>query len=235
MEFLRPEWAGPRAIPFQPPQGDLAVLAGSANPLLTQAIANDLGVHRSPLAGRMSSAKATSSSACWRTSAAATFRHPGRALPGQRQLHGAAVLDRRPQAGQRPAGDGGHSVFQLRQGRQERRAPRVDPGPRLCRRHRSRRGRPRADDGPAQPADPGLLPDPGRSSVRHATSSVDHFKQLEIPDWSSAAPTSGSPRSRGFAQPAWQCRSSSATSIGPITREGARCSKSSATSRTRTS
>ena len=36
--------SGPRAIPFQPPQGDLALLAGSANPVLAQAIANHLGV-----------------------------------------------------------------------------------------------------------------------------------------------------------------------------------------------
>ena len=40
----RPELSGPRAIPFQPPQGDLALLAGSANPVLAQAIANHLGV-----------------------------------------------------------------------------------------------------------------------------------------------------------------------------------------------
>ena len=39
---------GPRAIPFQPPQGDLAVLGGSANPLLTQAIVNELGVRQVP-------------------------------------------------------------------------------------------------------------------------------------------------------------------------------------------
>ena len=40
----RPELSGPRAIPFQPPQGDLALLAGSANPVLAQAVANHLGV-----------------------------------------------------------------------------------------------------------------------------------------------------------------------------------------------
>ena len=40
----RPEHSGPRAIPFQPPQGDLALLAGSANPVLAQSIANHLGV-----------------------------------------------------------------------------------------------------------------------------------------------------------------------------------------------
>ncbi len=36
--------SGPRAQPFQAPQGDLAVLAGSGNPLLAQDIANHLGV-----------------------------------------------------------------------------------------------------------------------------------------------------------------------------------------------
>ncbi len=36
--------SGPRAIPFQPPQGDLALLSGSGNPVLAQAIANCLGV-----------------------------------------------------------------------------------------------------------------------------------------------------------------------------------------------
>lgn len=40
--------AGPRPIPFQAPQGDLAVLAGSANPLLAQAVANELGVRLVP-------------------------------------------------------------------------------------------------------------------------------------------------------------------------------------------
>lgn len=44
MDYLRPDFAGPRAIPFQAPQGDLAILAGSANPLLAQNIANCLGV-----------------------------------------------------------------------------------------------------------------------------------------------------------------------------------------------
>ncbi len=39
---------GPRPQPFQAPQGDLAVLAGSGNPLLAQAIANELGVPLSP-------------------------------------------------------------------------------------------------------------------------------------------------------------------------------------------
>src|SRR5437667_6288522 len=40
----RPQLSGPRAIPFQPPQGDLALMSGSANPVLAQAIANHLGV-----------------------------------------------------------------------------------------------------------------------------------------------------------------------------------------------
>ena len=48
MSFFRPDVAGPRAIPFQAPQGDLAILAGSANPLLAQNIANTLGVPLTP-------------------------------------------------------------------------------------------------------------------------------------------------------------------------------------------
>jgi len=39
---------GPRPQPFQAPQGDLAVLAGSGNPLLAAAIANELGVQLVP-------------------------------------------------------------------------------------------------------------------------------------------------------------------------------------------
>ena len=35
---------GPRLMPFQPPQGDLAILAGSANPRLARDIAGQLGV-----------------------------------------------------------------------------------------------------------------------------------------------------------------------------------------------
>jgi len=49
---MNPSWpelaAGPRAAPFQAPQGDLAILAGSANPLLAQNIANHLGVPMTP-------------------------------------------------------------------------------------------------------------------------------------------------------------------------------------------
>ncbi len=41
--YLTPQ-AGPRAQPFQAPQGDLALLAGSANPKLASAIADALGV-----------------------------------------------------------------------------------------------------------------------------------------------------------------------------------------------
>lgn len=48
MSFMRPDLAGPRPIPFQAPQGDLAILAGSANPLLAQNIANTLGVPQTP-------------------------------------------------------------------------------------------------------------------------------------------------------------------------------------------
>jgi ribose-phosphate pyrophosphokinase len=44
----QPAAAGPRPQPFQAPQGDLAVLAGSANPKLSQAIAAELGVPLSP-------------------------------------------------------------------------------------------------------------------------------------------------------------------------------------------
>ncbi|MBI1309721.1 ribose-phosphate diphosphokinase [bacterium] len=40
--------AGPRPQIFQPPQGDLAILPGSGNPLLAQSIANELGVSLVP-------------------------------------------------------------------------------------------------------------------------------------------------------------------------------------------
>ena len=96
------------------------------------------------------------------------LHRPGDRLPGQRQLHGAALLDRRLQARQRDAGHGGHPLLLLRQGRQEGRAAGLDPGPRLRRLHRGGRGRPRPDDGPAQPADPGLLQDPRRPPLRDA-------------------------------------------------------------------
>ena len=39
---------GPRPHSFQAPQGDLAILAGSANPLLAQAIANEMQVQLVP-------------------------------------------------------------------------------------------------------------------------------------------------------------------------------------------
>jgi len=45
--------SGPRPQPFQAPQGDLAVLAGSANPLFAQAIANELGVRLTPCRAHM--------------------------------------------------------------------------------------------------------------------------------------------------------------------------------------
>ena len=49
----RPDTTGPRAHPFQAPQGDLAVLAGSANPRLAQAIAAALGVRLLPSEARV--------------------------------------------------------------------------------------------------------------------------------------------------------------------------------------
>lgn len=39
---------GPRLQPFQPAQGNLAILAGSGNPVFAQKIANDLGVRLTP-------------------------------------------------------------------------------------------------------------------------------------------------------------------------------------------
>ncbi|MEX0702206.1 MAG: ribose-phosphate diphosphokinase [Planctomycetales bacterium] len=44
---------GPRAQPFQAPQGDLAVLAGSANPKLSSAIAAELGIALTPCNARL--------------------------------------------------------------------------------------------------------------------------------------------------------------------------------------
>ena len=40
--------SGPRPLSFQAPQGDMAILAGSGNPLLAQNIANELGVSLTP-------------------------------------------------------------------------------------------------------------------------------------------------------------------------------------------
>jgi len=40
--------SGPRRIPFQAPQGDLALISGSANPHLAQAIAHELGTQLIP-------------------------------------------------------------------------------------------------------------------------------------------------------------------------------------------
>lgn len=48
MSFMRPDSDGPRVAPFQAPQGDLAIIAGSGNPLLAQTIANRLGVSLIP-------------------------------------------------------------------------------------------------------------------------------------------------------------------------------------------
>ncbi len=48
MDFLRPELGGPRLAPFQAPQGDLAIIAGTGNPLLAQTIANTLRVSLTP-------------------------------------------------------------------------------------------------------------------------------------------------------------------------------------------
>lgn len=47
-DSTRPQPSGPRPERFQAPQGDLAVLAGSGNALLAQAIANALGVRLTP-------------------------------------------------------------------------------------------------------------------------------------------------------------------------------------------
>jgi len=43
-----PSSEGPRPIPFQAPQGDLAILAGSGNPRLATAISEELGVGLTP-------------------------------------------------------------------------------------------------------------------------------------------------------------------------------------------
>lgn len=48
MNFMQSGLGGPRLEPFQAPQGDLAIIAGSGNPLLAQTIANDLGVTLTP-------------------------------------------------------------------------------------------------------------------------------------------------------------------------------------------
>ncbi|QDU78563.1 Ribose-phosphate pyrophosphokinase [Polystyrenella longa] len=48
MSDRSPNYSGPRALSFQAPQGDLAVLTGSGNPMLSQAIANELGVRLTP-------------------------------------------------------------------------------------------------------------------------------------------------------------------------------------------
>ncbi|QDV29339.1 Ribose-phosphate pyrophosphokinase [Planctopirus ephydatiae] len=48
METPRTTFEGPRPIPFQAPQGDLAILSGTANPLLAQHVATALGVSLTP-------------------------------------------------------------------------------------------------------------------------------------------------------------------------------------------
>ncbi len=48
MDDMRPNLAGPRLAPFQAPQGDLAIIAGTGNPILAQTIANHLGVTLTP-------------------------------------------------------------------------------------------------------------------------------------------------------------------------------------------
>ena len=48
MDDMRPNLAGPRLAPFQAPQGDLAIIAGTGNPILAQTIANHLGVPLTP-------------------------------------------------------------------------------------------------------------------------------------------------------------------------------------------
>ena len=156
---------------------------------------------------------------------------PGHGVPGQRQLHRVAVLDRRPQAGQRGVGDGGHPVLQLRQGRQEGRAPRVDPGPGV-RRLPSRR-----------PAPTGSSPWTctrrrcrASSRCRSTTSTpcrccARRSRPRRCPTWSSCRPTPGSPRRPGSTPAASARRSPSPTRSGPTTPRRPRSSTSSATSR----
>ncbi len=92
----------------------------------------------------------------------------GTEQPGQRQLHGVAVLDRRLQARQRHPGHRGHPLLLLCQGGQEGRAPGLDPRPGLRRCPGSGGGRPGPDDGPAQRPDPGVLQGPRRPPDGHA-------------------------------------------------------------------
>ena len=186
--------SGPRLMTFQPPQGDLAILAGSANPKLARDIAGQLGVTLVPIAGAVLQRGKRLRPRPGKRPRARRVRHSGGASPGQRQFHGAAVLDRRPQARQRPAGDGRHSLLQLRQGRQERRAARFDSGPRLCRRHRSGRLRPRLDDGPAQPADSGVLSHPRSITCTAGTCCATTSASSISPIWSCAAPISALPK-----------------------------------------
>jgi len=52
-EHQAPEISGPRVLHFQAPQGDLAILAGSGNPLFAQQIADELGVRLTPCQARV--------------------------------------------------------------------------------------------------------------------------------------------------------------------------------------
>ena len=117
----------------------MLVFAGSASPRLAAAICRPA---RHP-AGRGETLRFSEGNAVRpRARERARPRRLPRAvdgLPGQRQLHGAALLDRRAQAGQRRVGDRRHAVLQLRQGRQEGRAAGLDPGAGVRRRHRGRR------------------------------------------------------------------------------------------------
>ena len=112
-------------------------------------------------------------------------------VPCQRQLHGATLLDRRAQACQRRVGDRGHPLLQLRQGRQEGAAPRVDPRAGVRRRHRAAGRRPRRDHGPARAPGAGLLPRPGRRSLCPADSGGRDRGEAHRATSSSSSPDAG--------------------------------------------
>ncbi len=122
-------------------------------------------------------------------------------LPHERQLHGAALLDRRLQARQRRVGDGHRAVLQLRQGRQEGRAARLDPRPRVRRCDRGGRRRPRRHDGPARAADPGLLPRAGGRSLRACRCSATRSAATGSPTSVVVSPDAGfAKKARRFAR-----------------------------------
>ncbi len=82
---------------------------------------------------------------------AGRLRDPGDRAPGQRQLHGVTLLDRRPQASQAGAATQVTAVipfFSYAKGGQDGRASRLDPGQGLRRCIGGGRGRPGSDDGP---------------------------------------------------------------------------------------